>query len=1000
MNSSFGSNVFTGNSTSSQVVNYFWPHGASVGDNIYFIDVSNVLTSSCSLKYSRSTDGGVTWIQDHDSIATLDSQLMSSTKSDSYFLDAKGNIVSFVVGGYGNPLVMWKSNNSGVSFNRIIIDSFPGIAFPTSLDSLMDFNNDGIADTALVNAGSVTCLIDNNNLVHVWYTAYKVASDISNNNILGIVDFPNTYLMYWNESMSHPQIIDQYFSLSHDCNGDGVISVASNTFQINQGARYGGALTLGHPQSGIDNNGRLFLVYDCIMEQDSTTSLNPLNQGLDAQNFRDIFVKFSTNNGASWSPPINITQTWQEEDVYPSIARFVDTALHIIYQSDFEPGTAIVDQDAVYSNNIKYSSINKSWLLQQGNNNNLSCNSNVSPSYATINIRDYLCPNTIKNYYGISFNTTGSFYHNVRITTSSYDSIISLHVVLLNGKRSSTIYDTACAKTGYWFNNQLINSTGVYYDTIVSMLTGCDSIVTLNLNVFAAPSTQAIFGQTSITPFQSYVYAINQVAGINYTWTATNGVIQNGQGTNSVTVMWGNSGPYQLQLIQTSGGGCSDTTYLSVANSSCVINYNIQVIANTVYCAGDTVKLVAQTSTSGVNYQWTNNSQNIVGATNDTLIITQSGTYQLLMTFGSCAVLSSVYPITFNPKPSPPQIQSAGWNNLCATQQITLSTTSAYASYLWSNGQTSATINVNQSGNYSVIGFNAFGCGASSSITPISLSLAPSYNICMVTVDSATSSNKVVWEKPSKRGVDSFYILKESNVLNVYNNIGRVGVNDSSIYVDLNSVPQQHADRYEIAVKDSCGNISLPSAPHKTMHLTINQGLGGVWNLIWTPYEGMSFNTYDIYRANSAGQYQLIGSVSAANTSFTDINPPSFVLNYKVAITHPGGCSPSSKGSSQSYTQTSSNIVSIDNTNGLRELAGINLSVYPNPNDGYFNISFTDKTYRTIELLNVLGQVVYSVNTDEAKLAINKSESALAKGVYTLHVVQGTKQANVRIVVE
>jgi hypothetical protein len=270
----------------------------------------------------------------------------------------------------------------------------------------------------------------------------------------------------------------------------------------------------------------------------------------------------------------------------------------------------------------------------------------------------------------------------------------------------------------------------------------------------------------------------------------------------------------------------------------------------------------------------------------------------------------------------------------------------------------------------------------------------------MVTVDSASSKNKVIWEKPTKRGVDSFYVMKETNVTNVYNTIGRVGVNDSSIYVDANSLPQQHADRYEIAVKDSCGNLSLPSTQHKTIHLTINQGLGGVWNLIWTPYEGVNFTTYNIYRATQSGQYQLIGSVSSTNTSFTDVNPPSFVLNYKVTITHPGGCSPSSKGSSQVLNETSSNIVLVDNSNGLQSLTSINLNVYPNPNDGYFNISFTDKTYRTIELLNVLGQVVYSMNTDEAKLAISKSESALAKGVYTLHVVQGTKQANVRIVVE
>jgi hypothetical protein len=174
-NSSTGSNIFSGNVTTANWNNYLWPQAANFGNNIYFLDHSSTNTF-CDVRYSRSVDGGVTWVQDHDSIPTLDSSLMSSNPT--FFLDARGNFVAFVTGGYGNPLVLWKSSNSGVSFNRTIIDSLPGIAFPAALNGLMDPNNDGIPDTALINGGGVTCLIDNNNQVHVWYTAYKVATNM------------------------------------------------------------------------------------------------------------------------------------------------------------------------------------------------------------------------------------------------------------------------------------------------------------------------------------------------------------------------------------------------------------------------------------------------------------------------------------------------------------------------------------------------------------------------------------------------------------------------------------------------------------------------------------------------------------------------------------------------------------------------------------------------------------------------------------------------------
>ena len=53
-------------------------------------------------------------------------------------------------------------------------------------------------------------------------------------------------------------------------------------------------------------------------------------------------------------------------------------------------------------------------------------------------------------------------------------------------------------------------------------------------------------------------------------------------------------------------------------------------------------------------------------------------------------------------------------------------------------------------------------------------------------------------------------------------------------------------------------------------HLTINQGLGGRWNLQWTPYEGAEYNTYIIYRGTNATDLQQIDIMPAdGNTSLS-----------------------------------------------------------------------------------------------------------------------------------
>src|ERR1019366_4854249 len=199
-------------------------------------------------------------------------------------------------------------------------------------------------------------------------------------------------------------------------------------------------------------------------------------------------------------------------------------------------------------------------------------------------------------------------------------------------------------------------------------------------------------------------------------------------------------------------------------------------------------------------------------------------------------------------------------------------------SWLPTTGLDSSTIaNPFVSGNsnqtYTVTATTPNGCIATDNIH-ITLNPMNATEICIVGVDSA-NENMIVWNKPSSTAINSFYIYRETNVTNVYQKIGAVSYDSLSVFVDVNSHPDVQSNKYKISIKDNCGLESDVSAPHQTMHLSINQGQGNIWNLIWDSYQGFTVSTYNIYRGTVPNNLQLIGSSSGSNAQYSDLNAPS-----------------------------------------------------------------------------------------------------------------------------
>lgn len=195
---------------------------------------------------------------------------------------------------------------------------------------------------------------------------------------------------------------------------------------------------------------------------------------------------------------------------------------------------------------------------------------------------------------------------------------------------------------------------------------------------------------------------------------------------------------------------------------------------------------------------------------------------------------------------------------------------------------------------------------ASDSAT-VYISALPSDSICLVTVDDSLGHNLVVFEKHIQGAIHHYNIYAESAIAGVYDSIGFIPADSAGVFIDTNSIPAMQSYSYKISTIDSCGNESVFSNAHKTMHLSINQGSGSTWNLLWNYYEGIPVQTYRIWRADTSLNWTNVGTVPGSNNSWTDLTPPAGGLFYQVEIISPYTCQPYNYKANTNYNNSRSN---------------------------------------------------------------------------------------------
>ncbi|MBP7496836.1 MAG: T9SS type A sorting domain-containing protein [Bacteroidales bacterium] len=254
-------------------------------------------------------------------------------------------------------------------------------------------------------------------------------------------------------------------------------------------------------------------------------------------------------------------------------------------------------------------------------------------------------------------------------------------------------------------------------------------------------------------------------------------------------------------------------------------------------------------------------------------------------------------------------------------------------------------------------------------------SIQTTQEICIVSVDSATNKNVIIWEQSPDAIVRSYHIYKETSVTNEYIKIGTVKKGSMSVFIDTSSNPAKVAAKYKIKALSDCVEALESSSPHKTMHLTINTGIGNTWNLIWENYEGnIGKKKNRIWRGSSSKGLQLIDSVSSSVTTYTDLNPPEGILFYAIEMVPGYKCQPSVKTAKGSYTSSFSNIADNEALIGINNkpnLPVINITPNPCTDELTINVSHFQNVKHLITVYDIHGTAIYQTQSPQSSIIIN-----------------------------
>ncbi|HRG57687.1 MAG TPA: T9SS type A sorting domain-containing protein [Bacteroidia bacterium] len=588
-------------------------------------------------------------------------------------------------------------------------------------------------------------------------------------------------------------------------------------------------------------------------------------------------------------------------------------------------------------------------------------------------------------------------------------------------------------------------TSGVIFCTVPSVATTSSNykvrVVANNPDTFSVGSNNieirsSNFGldftasSTNLTSQPASVYFNNNTpnqSNYNFNWYYGDGQMASNN-SSSVLYTYGYNGIYDVALLAYDDAGCSDTLfkndYITVnipgapsCNQTVTTNPNGNISA----CIGSLVPLNSNTNVTPIAnayYQWNRNGVPIGGASNPDYLVSMDGNYTVtVFNENACPITSSVVQVIFSQSAMPlPTISSTGTIGNCGNINLTLTASGGFTQYVWSNGQTSPSINVTQGGSYTVTGQSPNCDAVSLPFTVIGTS-APVPDICMITVDTINDINKnyIIWEKPVTNLIREFVIYREDTLASnsgIFHEIGRADyAADSSSFLDTTSFAKRRSYRYKLGVMDTCGGYAISSNAQRSMHLINVPGSSILQRYLhWNSYEGQpqGIDQYLIYRENLVSfAYELIDTVPSTQTWYIDYDLTS--LNdtnrrYSVAYELTSGCDVTRAPRKGCVSNTSGH-ERITLGSGISKIqsSDYELNLFPNPTKGILYIqvgasnSITTKSYVTIR--DIAGRIMNekTLNTNQLN-SIDMSNCA--PGFYMVSVSQNNVIKTKKILIQ
>jgi hypothetical protein len=326
-----------------------WPRIASTGDNneylhMFYNSYNEYEGQELALLYSRSNDGGATWLETDEILEGLGSNYYNSIRADAYLLASKDNVVVLFYANAWADMFFMRSYDHGETWEKVIIWEHP---YP-----FFDFNTTLMDDTLYAVDNSANIAIDDNGNVHVVWGISRVARLAANPPEPGSYSYwPYTDgIGYWNETMGQipeadnphhtmmPEYLDGLGMLVGWAQGDILEYEGTGDPQF---AVYRSLGISTMPTIAI-NSSMVALVYASVTHGFVTTD------GL--YNYHHLWSRFSYDLGQTWGQFTDIQADnvfhLFDECIYPILAHNAtdDGVFQLIYNADPNPGLHLDDE--------------------------------------------------------------------------------------------------------------------------------------------------------------------------------------------------------------------------------------------------------------------------------------------------------------------------------------------------------------------------------------------------------------------------------------------------------------------------------------------------------------------------------------------------------------------------------------------------------------------------------------------------------------------------------